>query len=58
MPKYKYTVIQRDRHTGEIVSTHHYEIKADAMNEVSAAMKTNIVEVMEYLVWFMGWWKK
>lgn len=49
--KYKYTVIKRTIN-GNLLSTHHYERKADAMQEVAYLVSNCYqVEVMDYIVW-------
>ena len=53
MPKYKYTVIKREP-SGAPISTHHYEVKADALCEVAAIVSLGYrVEFMEWSTWFV-----
>lgn len=49
---YKYTVI-KSTILGKELRTHHYERKADAMQEVAALIGEGYqVKVMAYSVWF------
>lgn len=48
---YKYTVIAKTI-SGKYLHTHHYERKADAMQEVSHLLNNCYqIEVMDYFVW-------